>query len=759
MENLIPVVNKLLDVFCAVGANPLDLPQIVVVGSQSSGKSSVLESIVGRDFLPRGKGIVTRRPLILQLRYTAPPNAEAGSTSAGASASASSAPSSPSSNPDDFAAAEEWGEFGHKPGHKFTDFDEIRREIVRETKAEAGGQKAVSDKPINLKIFSPQVLDLTLVDLPGITKVAVEGQPQDIERRVRDMCLRYISRPNSIILAVTAGTTDIANSDALKLARKVDPEGTRTVGVITKLDQLGEGSDALDVLTGKVIPLRKGYIGVVNRSQQDILTHKSMQYAREKERAFFASVPAYNGIRDRLGIPHLSATLNVLLMQHIRECLPKIKQTVTSMLANIHRELDGLGTNILATDRAGQGRLLLSVISNFASSFSKAIEGRSSNRDEMLTELYGGARISYIFHEIFGTTINTRDHLVGLSDDDIRTAIRNATGPRPALFVPEVSFELLVRRQIAQLELPGLQCVEMVFDELNMLTAKSATPEMIRFSVLRERVIECVTDLLRQRLRPTKEMVVSLIQLELSYINTNHPDFIGGSRAIAELMARMQQEAAEQAAAQQQQQQQQQAQAGKTDAATPLPRNNRAGAGVGLGRSGPGPASSIQSSSPAMNSLMLRQDEQVQQQEEVQSVTASFSSSATAQQGAAIRGLRLPQIPRAVRLRSTESAVPDISDREKIEVEIIKSLVHSYYAIVRKNFVDLVPKAVMALLVNHAKDNVQSELVRNLYREELFDDLLRETDDITKRRRNAMEMQALLQRASEIINEVRDFKV
>ena len=124
-----------------------------------------------------------------------------------------------------------------------------------------------------------------------------------------------------------------------------------------------------------------------------------------------------------------------------------------------------------------------------------------------------------------------------------------------------------------------------------------------------------------------------------------------------------------------------------------------------------------------------------------------------------VRGLRLPQIPRAVRLQSTESPTSDISEREKIEVEIIKSLVHSYYAIVRKNFVDLVPKAVMALLVNHAKDNVQSELVRHLYREELFDELLAETTDITKRRRNAMEMQALLQRASEILNEVRDFKV
>lgn len=458
MENLIPVVNKLLDVFSAVEADPLDLPQIVVVGSQSSGKSSVLESIVGRDFLPRGKGIVTRRPLILQLRYNAPSASEQASV-----------PETPTSGPD------EWGEFAHHPDRRFTDFSEIRDEIVNVTHSEAGTSKGISDKPIRLKIYSPQVLDLTLVDLPGITKVAVKGQPQDIEAQVRAMCLRYVSRPNSIILAVTAGTNDIANSDALKLAREVDPDGNRTIGVITKLDQLDNGSDALDVLTGKVIPLRKGYIGVVNRSQQDIVANKGMRYAREKENSFFDSVPAYKPIRDRLGIPHLSATLSTMLMQHIRECLPKIKKTVATGLIEVHRELEGLGTSILTTDRAGQGKLLLSVISNFASSFSTAIEGRASNRDEMLTELYGGARISYIFHEIFGHTINTRDHLVGLSDDDIRTAIRNATGPRPALFVPEVSFELLVRRQIAQLELPGIQCVEMVFDELNLLTAKSAT--------------------------------------------------------------------------------------------------------------------------------------------------------------------------------------------------------------------------------------------------------------------------------------------
>lgn len=145
MENLIPVVNKLQDVFGAIGTQVLDLPQIVVVGSQSSGKSSVLESIVGRDFLPRGSGIVTRRPLVLQL-YSIAPSVDDG-------------------------IAEEWGEFLHIPGKKFYDFEEIRTEIQKETDRLTGRNKGISNQSINLKVFSPHVLNLTLVDLPGITRV------------------------------------------------------------------------------------------------------------------------------------------------------------------------------------------------------------------------------------------------------------------------------------------------------------------------------------------------------------------------------------------------------------------------------------------------------------------------------------------------------------------------------------------------------------------------------------------------------------
>lgn len=139
----------------------------------------------------------------------------------------------------------EWGEFLHKPGEKFFDFDKIREEIDRETDRVTGKNKGISDLPINLKIYSPFVLNLTLVDLPGlkkknrfemiesiefvqqgITRVPVGDQPPDVEIQIRKMIQRYIEKENSIILAISAANTDLANSDALQMSRQFDPDGT-----------------------------------------------------------------------------------------------------------------------------------------------------------------------------------------------------------------------------------------------------------------------------------------------------------------------------------------------------------------------------------------------------------------------------------------------------------------------------------------------------------------------------------------------------
>ena len=146
MDELVPIVVKMQEAFDAVsGPNKIELPILVTVGSQSAGKSSVLESIVGRDFLPRGSGIVTRCPLILSLRRIDEPG----------------------------QGPKEWGEFLHKKGQKFADFDQIREEIEAQTNVLASDGKNISSQPIHLQIFSPSVLDLTLVDLPGLTKVPV----------------------------------------------------------------------------------------------------------------------------------------------------------------------------------------------------------------------------------------------------------------------------------------------------------------------------------------------------------------------------------------------------------------------------------------------------------------------------------------------------------------------------------------------------------------------------------------------------------
>jgi len=203
----------------------------------------------------------------------------------------------------------------------FYDFNEIRDEIVRETDRLTGKNKGISAQPINLKIYSPHVVNLTLVDLPGITKVPVGDQPSDIEMQIRRMIMTYIKKPNCIVLAVTPANTDLANSDALQLAREVDPEGIRTIGVITKIDLMDKGTDAMDVLTGKVIPLNLGFIGVINRSQEDINAKRPIRDALKAEQNFFKNHPLYKTVSGKCGTSYLAKTLNKILMHHIRDCL------------------------------------------------------------------------------------------------------------------------------------------------------------------------------------------------------------------------------------------------------------------------------------------------------------------------------------------------------------------------------------------------------------------------------------------------------
>eukprot|EP01113_Clastostelium_recurvatum_P027373 TRINITY_DN32_c0_g1_i4.p1 TRINITY_DN32_c0_g1~~TRINITY_DN32_c0_g1_i4.p1 ORF type:complete len:859 (+),score=230.38 TRINITY_DN32_c0_g1_i4:15-2591(+) len=812
MEQLIPVINKLQDVFNTLGTDPLDLPQIVVVGSQSSGKSSVLENVVGRDFLPRGSGIVTRRPLILQLIHLPWDDQTAPSDKVVSPGSSSS--SSSSSSGGGGGSGQEWGEFLHKPNEMFYDFNEIREEIVKETDRMTGKNKGISAQPINLKIYSPHVVNLTLVDLPGITKVPVGDQPSDIELQIRRMIMTYIKKPNAIILAVTPANTDLANSDALQLAREVDPDGIRTLGVITKIDLMDKGTDAMDVLTGKVIHLNLGFIGVINRSQEDIQQKKPIRQALKDEVNFFRNHALYKVIANRMGTSYLAKTLNKILMQHIKNCLPELKSRVNKMLLDTQQELLSYGDPLYDT-RNSQGALLLQIITQFCACYRDAIDGKLT--DLSVHELYGGARINYIFNEVFAQCLNGISPLDGVSQADIRTTIRNATGPRAALFVPEVSFELLVKRQIARLEEPSLQCVELVYDELLRIVAQLENKELSRFVNLRDRVIEVVNGLLSNHRSPTRMMIENLIRIELAFINTNHPDFVGGDGALNSLLENMVQQrqleqqgpnpfassgsgassgfsashtsASQGAAAQQttrapqpgvmaskappkpspaskpagyvpsssppapgatdgsmQQGGQQQGHGflnmffggGAKPAAAPVPTGYSTS-------SGSQPSSSSSSASSSSNGIVDATYGAQQQQQQYSNAVGSYN-----RQAGGAPGDRLTQVPTSIK------AGADVTDKERFETELIKSLMVSYFDIVRKNVKDSVPKSIIHFLVNQSKDLIQNELVSNLYKEDLFDELLEESPQISSRRKACKAMLEILRKANDIINDVRD---
>ena len=224
------------------------------------------------------------------------------------------------------------------------------------------------------------------------------------------------------------------------------------------------GTNALDILTGRVYPLKLGFIGVVNRSQADINADKPMSDALDSEAEFFRGHPAYRNIAHKNGTKYLAKTLNQVLLNHIRDKLPDMKARLNTLMGQAQQELNSFGDAAIYGDKNQQGALVLRLMTQFARDFVASIEGTSV--DISTKELSGGARIYYIFNDVFGTALTNIDATHNLDSQDIRTAIRNSTGPRPSLFVPEIAFDLLVKPQIKLLEAPSLRCVELVYEEL-----------------------------------------------------------------------------------------------------------------------------------------------------------------------------------------------------------------------------------------------------------------------------------------------------
>uniref|UniRef100_A0A2M4A4L7 Dynamin n=2 Tax=Anopheles triannulatus TaxID=58253 RepID=A0A2M4A4L7_9DIPT len=737
MESLIPIVNKLQDAFTQMGVHmQLDLPQIAVVGGQSAGKSSVLENFVGRDFLPRGSGIVTRRPLILQL----------------------------------INGTVEFGEFLHQKGKKYTNFDEIRGEIEAETDRVTGSNKGISNIPINLRVYSPHVLNLTLIDLPGLTKVPIGDQPADIENQIKGMIFQFIRKETCLILAVTPANTDLANSDALKLAKEVDPQGVRTIGVITKLDLMDEGTDARDILENKLLPLRRGYIGVVNRSQKDIEGRKDIHAALAAERKFFLSHQSYRHIADRLGTPYLQKVLNQQLTNHIRDTLPALRDRLQKQLLTLEKDVEQF-KHFRPDDPSIKTKAMLQMIQQLQSDFERTIEGSGSALVNT-NELSGGARINRIFHE------RLRFEIVKMSCDEkelrreISFAIRNIHGIRVGLFTPDMAFEAIVKKQIAQLKEPILKCVDLTVQELSNVV-RICTDKMARYPRLRDETERIITTHIRQCEQKSKEQMMLLIDYELAYMNTNHEDFIGFANAQS-----------------------------KTENAVKTGTRNlgsqviRKGhmciQNLGIMKGGSRPYWFVLTSESIswfkdedekekkfmlpLDGLKLRDIEQgfmsrrhvfalfnpdgrnVYKDYKQLELSCESTDDVDSWKASFLRAGVYPEkeAPANGDEESNEvgQSAGSLDPQLERQVETIRNLVESYMRIVTKTTRDMVPKAIMMLIINNTKDFINGELLAHLYATGDQASMMEESADEAQKREEMLRMYHACKEALRIIGDV-----
>ena len=491
LRKLINLIDQLRD--CGVNEY-IKLPRICSLGTQSSGKSSVLESIVGLDFLPRGDGVVTRRPLELRLCH--------------------------------INHGEPWAIFEERKGTKFTDFNKVRETIEALTDEVCAKDKNIVDKPIILNVYSQTCPDLTLVDLPGVTRVPVGDQPKNIEEITKNMAKRYVSDPLTIILCVIAANSDIATSDGLKLAKEIDTGGVRTIGVLTKLDIMDTGTDARKALLNEEIPLKLGYVGVKNRSKQDLVNKLPMSEMVKKEKEFFRSHPVYKNMpQGYLGTDILIQKLTKIYFKIIRDNLPRIIRAINDRMKQAEDELASLG-NPMPIDDAGKMSLLWSMLNEYCDIFRNVLKGKYDNKRLAFLKDEGGYKIKILYKKLLEDFTGDFKATAGYTDENINYALTIHEGDSIPGFPSVDAFTYLLKPQLERLKEPIEECFTEVYQYIDFLSGKILERTFARFPQIINDMGDFINNFLVEVKDKCKYIVDSVVDMEINYLFTNDYEYL-----------------------------------------------------------------------------------------------------------------------------------------------------------------------------------------------------------------------------------------
>ncbi|KAF2740911.1 hypothetical protein EJ04DRAFT_592504 [Polyplosphaeria fusca] len=304
------------------------LPQIVVCGDQSSGKSSVLEAITEIPF-PRKEGLCTRFATEISLRRH--PKSSISVTII----------------PDSERAEQEKSTIGAF-NSVITDFSAFSDLIDAATEAMGLGRlgentRAFSRDVLSVEICGPDKPQLTLVDLPGIIHSVSKNETEADKILIHKLVQEYMTDPRTIILSVISGRYDWQNQAILDLSRKIDKEGRRTLGIITKPDTIPDSDVAnwIEVAENKNIFLELGWHMLKNRGPREMDFTFAQRNAAEAD--FFITSPFAKLSRDYVGIDSLKDRLSELLLRHLVQELPSLKEEISTKLRDTVARIDKLG--------------------------------------------------------------------------------------------------------------------------------------------------------------------------------------------------------------------------------------------------------------------------------------------------------------------------------------------------------------------------------------------------------------------------------
>jgi len=450
----------------------IELPTIVVVGDQSSGKSSVLEALSGVS-LPRGQNITTRCPLVLRLINSAVGQEDRKNKTDSASSSSVTIAAG------DVYAVISIKSMNISDGEKIHNLNDVGRYIEEATAQLAGRGVGVVSSPIYLSVFRPHSPELTLIDLPGITRNPVGDQPKDIYNMIKAMINKFITPEASVILNVMPATVDFTTCEGVMMAKEVDPQGIRTIGVVTKLD-LAEKGIARKLLTGtEQLNLKLGVVAVRNRTQEENERGITFEVAREMEKQYFANhveLSEYNqqfdgstnSVEEKmslgltgglyLGTSNLAAVLTVIQEQRIRSTLPKIRQRVREQLAEQRAKYKELpvGLTTVSECRVRIEHLLTSYIQQLQA----LVTGNHISVSKGDTRLHISPRLTELYQVYQKSLKEALSEFLSVKYSKVvEDEIKENSGVTLPNFLSASVFNGLMHRELAKIKQPSLDLI------------------------------------------------------------------------------------------------------------------------------------------------------------------------------------------------------------------------------------------------------------------------------------------------------------